>query len=115
MNDGCDADEDLPVDITQDAYNGIPGLKLYGSAASEALKLIYGNRAAAYGDRDQSFQRIADFWTQILPVTSPITKEQVALCFIAMKLSRELSSHQRDNLVDLIGYTQLLDDMRNRE
>lgn len=73
---------------------------------------------AAINDRHQkndiperNFSRIADVWSAILNVH--ITPEQVALMMVGVKLIREAYSHQRDNLVDLIGYTLCLEEIVN--
>lgn len=68
----------------------------------EANELIYGDRAAAYGPVTVSFERIAKFWEVILE--TKITAEQVGLCMIALKMSRQISKAGRDNVVDIAGY-----------
>ncbi|MFA6087427.1 DUF6378 domain-containing protein [Mucilaginibacter sp.] len=68
----------------------------------EANRLIYGDRAKAYGPVTASFERIAKFWSTILDV--PVTAEQVGLCMIALKMSRQISKAGRDNIVDIAGY-----------
>lgn len=73
-----------------------------GTILAEANELIYGDRAAAYGPVSVSFERIAKFWETILTV--PVTAEQVGLCMIALKMSRQISKSGRDNLVDIAGY-----------
>ncbi len=60
---------------------------------------------------ERNFSRIADIWSAIL--NAHITPEQVALMMIGVKLAREAYSHQRDNLVDLIGYTLCLEEIVN--
>jgi hypothetical protein len=68
----------------------------------EANKIIYGDRAEAYGPVTPSFKRVAKMWSAILD--TEVTASQVGLCMIALKMSRELSKHGRDNLVDIAGY-----------
>lgn len=68
----------------------------------EANQLIYGDRAQAYGPVTASFTRIAKFWSVILD--TEVTAEQVGLCMIALKMSRQISRDGRDNLVDGAGY-----------
>lgn len=73
-----------------------------GTVLTEANELIYGDRAAAYGPVTTSFERIGKFWETILGV--PVTAEQVGLCMIALKISRQISRSGRDNIVDIAGY-----------
>jgi hypothetical protein len=73
----------------------------------EAEQIISGDRRAAYGSVEDSFNQAATIWSGIL--NTPITSKQVALCMIGLKLQRESFSHKRDNLVDVIGYTLLLE------
>jgi hypothetical protein len=80
------------------------------SVAQEADHVINGPRRQAYGPVEDSFNRIASIWSGVLGIT--ITGEQVSLCMIGLKLYRESNAHQRDNLVDLVGYTLLLDKLR---
>ena len=68
----------------------------------EANRLIYGDRAAAYRPVTASFERIAKFWSTILEIE--VTAEQVGLCMIALKMSRQISKAGRDNIVDIAGY-----------
>ena len=75
--------------------------------ATDAIRLVTGDRQAAYAHPKVNFQRIANLWSIILDVD--ITAEQVALCMIQVKIAREMNRHTRDNLVDIIGYTLTLD------
>lgn len=75
----------------------------------EAHDIINGARRQSYGPAKESFARIAKFWSAILG--SEITSSQVALCMIAMKLSRETNRPSHDNRVDICGYATLLDEM----
>lgn len=77
------------------------------SVAQKAEELINGPRREAYGPVEESFQRIAQIWSGVLGI--PVTPQQVALLMIGLKLHRESNSHSEDNLVDLVGYTLLLE------
>lgn len=68
--------------------------------AGEAL--VKGERQNAYGDPDVSFNRIAKLWSAHLG--TEVTKRDVALMMILMKVSREKSNHKADNLDDIEGY-----------
>ena len=73
----------------------------------EASAVINGPRRESYGSAKASFQRIASVWSAVLGHT--VTPEQVALCMIGLKLVRESNKHHRDNIVDVIGYAALLE------
>jgi len=79
----------------------------------EAQRLIYGDRARAYGKARPSFNAIATGWSTI--VGGKVTAEQVVLMMIWLKMVREFNgAGQRDNIVDIAGYAgcyqKLLDD-----
>ena len=69
--------------------------------------LVKGDRQTAYGHPHENFPRIAQMWSAILGV--PISLEQVPLCMIAVKISRECHTHTEDNLTDIIGYVKTLE------
>ena len=73
------------------------------SILDEACRLVNGARKNDYGHPYDDFKRVAAMWSAILGCTVHIDK--VALCMIALKISRECNSHKRDNLVDIAGYT----------
>ena len=73
----------------------------------EAQQIIDGPRRDSYGPVDLSFAQIAAIWTIILG--HQVTPQQVALCMIGLKLQREGNAHSRDNLIDIAGYTLLLE------
>lgn len=79
----------------------------------KAMTLIGGDRRESYGSVEESFARIAKVWEGIL--LAPITGKQVALCMIGLKICREANAHSRDNLVDLIGYTLLVEKLQEKE
>lgn len=73
----------------------------------EANRLVGGDRQRSYGHPAEDFTRTARLWSEIL--RTKVTKEQVAMCMIAVKLSREVNLHGRDNLVDIAGYARTLE------
>lgn len=74
---------------------------------AEAQSIITGARRESYGNAKESFERIATMWSVLMRAT--VTPAQVAQCMIAFKLVRESHKHSRDNLVDIGGYTGLLE------
>lgn len=83
------------------------------SILKQADKIINGSRRTSYGDANESFSNIAKAWSIILKIE--VTKEQVDLCMIMLKVVRESNKHKQDNLTDICGYAQLLDNMYRSE
>jgi hypothetical protein len=78
--------------------------------ATEAVKIVTGDRQTAYDHPRRNFARIAALWSPILGIE--VTPEQVALCSVQIKIAREIHAHKRDNVVDAIGYLLTLDACR---
>jgi hypothetical protein len=68
---------------------------------------VNGDRRSDYGHPLDNFGDIAAIWSVILRV--PVTAEQAALCMVGLKLARQANKGKRDNLVDLAGYTQVVE------
>lgn len=86
-----------------------------GSVLVEAEKLVHGDRGADYGHPLDDFSRTAQIWSAILG--TEITAQQVGLCMIGVKLSRQCNKPKRDNMVDAAGYAetvQMVEDEYNR-
>ena len=79
----------------------------------EAQSLVHGDRGKDYGHPYDDFSRTATIWTAILrehlKPGAVVTPEQVALCMVGVKISRECNSPKRDNRVDGAGYFEALD------
>jgi hypothetical protein len=69
----------------------------------EANSLVSGDRQSNYGHPLDDFSRTAKMWSAILGVE--ISAEQVGLCMVAVKISRQVNKPKRDNLVDAAGYS----------
>lgn len=80
------------------------------SLVEEAYGLVSGDRRAAYDHPQNNFERIALLWQPILGVE--VTARQVALAMIQVKVAREIHAENRDNRVDIVGYTLTLDALR---
>lgn len=70
----------------------------------DAKYLTSEARRRDYGDVKVDFVRIANMWEVILGVK--VEPKQVALCMIALKISRETNKSKRDNWVDIAGYAR---------
>lgn len=55
------------------------------------------------------FRRVADMWTAITGYD--ISAEQVCLMMVGLKIAREAGAHDHDNLVDAIGYLELVQEV----
>lgn len=84
-----------------------PADKEQSSILPEAQKLVHGKRNEDYGHPYHDFSRTAKIWSAILD--KEVTPEQVALCMIGVKMSRECNKPKRDNRVDMAGYAEALD------
>lgn len=77
------------------------------SILAEAERLVTGDRNGAYGHPHEDFTRTAKIWSGILGFD--VSPEQIGLCMIGLKLSREVHRHKHDNLVDMAGYAKTVD------
>jgi hypothetical protein len=86
---------------------------------NEANNLVYGNRQASYGHPKDDYDKTSAFWNILLKekLKEELTAEDAIMCMMAVKMSREMNRHKKDNLVDLAGYAQCLQRvvMRRRE
>lgn len=73
------------------------------SVLQTAEQLIHNDRNEAYGHPLDDFSRVGRMWAAILDVEE-ITAEQVALCMVAVKISRQCNKPKLDNIVDGCGY-----------
>lgn len=70
--------------------------------ASFAAELVTGERQESYGHPLDDFTRAGKIWETILGVE--VSAEQVALCMVGVKISRQANSAKIDNIIDGIGY-----------
>jgi len=84
----------------------------FGSVLDEAKHLTSGPRMSDYDNPSSDFQRTSHIWTGILKGKLKegecISPNDVALCMVGLKMSRETHKHKRDNLVDMAGYVRCL-------
>jgi hypothetical protein len=93
----------------------------------EADRLVSGDRGAHYGHPLDDYTKTGTFWGAMLhgwakeaaasTTPIPVPPELAALMMIAVKLSREVHVHKRDNLVDTAGYAkcvQMIHEERTR-
>jgi hypothetical protein len=70
--------------------------------AAFAAQLVTGDRQDDYGHPLDDFTRAGKIWEAILGVK--VSAEQVALCMVGIKISRQMNTPKLDNVVDGIGY-----------
>lgn len=81
--------------------------KELGDILLKARELINGERQSEYGDPRESFELIARFWSVYLG--HEVSGKDVAMMMVLLKMSREMSGHKPDNLLDMAGYVGLAD------
>ena len=81
--------------------------------AIEAARLVAGPRQGSYGHPADDFTRTGQMWGAILG-TEAIPPHLVGLCQVALKISREVENHKRDNLVDIAGYAETVNLVEQR-
>lgn len=77
------------------------------TVCQEADRLVSNDRQDSYGHPFNNFSHTGKLWAPILGVNE-VTPEQVALCMIQVKVSRECFKPKHDNLVDINGYAKCL-------
>ena len=78
----------------------------------EADLILNGDRQADYSDPVDSFERISKL-VSIL-TGKEITADDCCKVLMAVKLVRESFRHKRDNLVDLCGYSEILNRIKDK-
>jgi hypothetical protein len=73
--------------------------------SQEAVKIVKGDRNTDYGSPVESFKKIANMAS--LLCNKEFTPLECLRVMKAVKLVRESYKHKEDNLVDLIGYTEI--------
>jgi hypothetical protein len=67
-----------------------------------ADELTGGDRNDDYGHPYHDFSRTAKIWSAILGIE--VTPQQVGLCMVGVKISRQCNKPKADNLIDGAGY-----------
>lgn len=79
------------------------------AALEEVSGLITSERAKVYGPYEDECKRSSKIASEITGLD--IKPEHIPLILIAVKMSREANMHKRDNLIDMIGYTALYEQL----
>lgn len=84
-----------------------PAFSSVESPLDVAKRLVHGARGEDYGRPIEDFSRTGRMWAAILGLDE-VTAEQVAMCMVALKLSRECNRPKDDNVDDAAGYLETL-------
>lgn len=81
------------------------------SILAEAERLTEGDRQNSYGNPLDDYSRTAGMINSAFAhkLKEPLTPEDIMLCMIMVKISRECHEHKRDNVVDIAGYANCID------
>jgi len=83
----------------------------------KAKMIINGDKQDIYGNPENSFALIADYWNtylysrKLVQFAFKLTAKDVAIMMTLFKIAREANQHKLDNLVDAAGYLGILGDM----
>lgn len=81
------------------------------SITTLAYNLVHGDRRKVYGHPLDDYTKTAKLFSGILGID--VTPEQAILCMIGVKLSRLVQSpDHRDSIIDIAGYAECLDLVR---
>ncbi len=83
------------------------------SILQEADNLTNHDRQDDYGHPYDDFSKTGKMWEGIFG--HKVTPQQVALCMVCVKISRECNKPKRDNSVDGAGYFNCLDMVNQRQ
>ncbi len=82
------------------------------SILQEAHRLTHGDRNKDYGPPLDDYTRTANLVSALLAhkLKEPLTASEMAMTMICVKLSRQVHSPKRDNMVDAAGYAWVAQD-----
>jgi len=76
----------------------------------EANKITHGDRQKDYGSPKDNFEQVAKIFNSIRGYKR-LNAEDVVYVLLSVKLAREQHKHKRDNMVDIAGYTWVLNEV----
>jgi len=81
------------------------------SPCLKAHDIVNGVRREEYGGLSESLECAADLWSSLL--STEVSVQDVCRCMIALKLSRDFLVEKEDNLVDICGYAEIAQMLRD--
>lgn len=87
------------------------------SILQEAHRLTHGPRGQDYGHPLDDYTRTAGMVSAMLAhkLKTPLTPAEMAAVMICVKLSRQMHSPKRDNMVDAAGYAWVTQECLDEE
>lgn len=82
------------------------------SILKQAYKKIHGPRQREYGNPSDNLKRTARIASHL--TGKNLDASDVVKVMMAIKLSREAHKHKTDNLVDLCGYADILQQIQGK-
>ncbi len=104
---GADVEVRMCRELGLPVIDGLTIEPYHESPLMEAQRIVAGARQDAYGHPFDDFTRTGRMWGAIVG-SDDISPDKVALCLIAVKISREVNAPKRDNVVDIAGYAETL-------
>jgi hypothetical protein len=81
----------------------------------EAEKCVCQSRQEEYGDLEDNFSRIAEFWNIYIGDKSKLDSDDVAIMMCLLKIARIASGQTKaDNYIDLAGYAACAGEIATR-
>lgn len=102
---------DLQGVITEHDIGGKPTVSVASSILTEAANIVGGDRNSTHGDKERSFQVIANLWNAYLSgrkTQGDITPFDVAQFMVLLKVARSIQGKPvRDHFTDAAGYSAI--------
>ena len=85
-----------------------------GKVLDDAKAVINGERQNQYGDPEDSFRMVSNFWSDYLGID--VSPRQAAEMMVLLKIARQRTGRGKwDNYVDMCGYASLAADIAEKE
>lgn len=104
---GANIEYSIASALGLDIYYQTEPNKQEESILQEAERIVNGPRRSDYGHPYIQFGRLAEFWSTIAGIK--ITRLQVGLMLVCLKISRALNKYTRDSATDGAGYFGCID------
>jgi hypothetical protein len=93
-----------PIELAGSLVHPTDEFPQHEDILEEALRLTSADRNKLYGPPEEDFSRTARLWSALLGIE--VRAKDVALCMVALKLSRAKHSDHRDHYTDMAGYAR---------
>lgn len=84
----------------------------------KAIQTVCHDRNNQYGEPEQSFDTISEFWTTylqgvgVIPKDKVITKSMASDMMVLLKIARNISNPKEDNYIDACGYAAIAGELQ---